>query len=124
MTKTQCFVLSGLLVLVLPIQPHMANPAAESAAGRLDGDADRARFIWPVRCALVARYGSRGRSGWHRGVDIKAPRGTPIRAVASGTVVFSGWQSSYGRMVKIAHEDGLSTVYAHNSANFVRTGDP
>src|SRR5262249_56325573 len=61
--------------------------------------------------------------GSHRGVDIKAPRGTPIRAAAAGTVVFSGRESSYGRMIEIAHPNGLSTVYAHNSANFVRAGD-
>src|SRR5262249_58779075 len=59
----------------------------------------------------------------HRGIDIKAPQGTPIRAAAPGTVVFSGRQSSYGRTVKITHPNGLSTVYAHNSANFVKPGD-
>ena len=57
-------------------------------------------------------------------MDIKAPRGTPIRAAAPGIVTFSGRQSSYGRTVKIAHANGLSTVYAHNSANFVKPGDP
>src|SRR5262249_56598326 len=42
---------------------------------------------------------------------------------AAGTVVFSGRESSYGRMVKIVHSNGLSTIYAHNSANFVKSGD-
>ena len=38
-------------------------------------------------------------------------------------MVFSGRESSYGRIIEIAHPNGLSTVYAHNSANFVRAGD-
>jgi len=124
MTKTQCSFLLGLVVLVLPIRPQMANPSAESAAAQPDGKADRAGFIWPVRGSLISGFGSRRPSRSHTGVDIKAPPGTPIRAAAPGTVVFSGWLSSYGRMVKITHANGLSTVYAHNSANFVKRGDP
>ena len=84
---------------------------------------DRAGFIWPVKGSVTSRFGPRGLWGWHRGVDIKAPRGAPIHAAATGTVVFSGRQSSYGRVIKIAHANGLSTIYAHNSANFVRAGD-
>jgi murein DD-endopeptidase MepM/ murein hydrolase activator NlpD len=76
-----------------------------------------------VRGSVISRFGSRRLSGWHRGVDIKAPGGTPIRAAAAGTVVLSGRQSSYGRMITIAHPNGLSTVYAHNSVNFVKAGD-
>jgi len=83
----------------------------------------RARFLWPVEGSVTSRFGRRGLWGWHRGVDIKAPRGAPIRAAAAGTVVFSGRQSSYGRVIKIAHSNGLSTIYAHNSANFVKAAD-
>jgi murein DD-endopeptidase MepM/ murein hydrolase activator NlpD len=84
---------------------------------------DRVGFMWPVRGSVTSRFGRRGLWGWHRGVDIKAPKGTPIRAAAAGTVVFSGRQSSYGRVIKIAHPSGLSTVYAHNNANSVKAGD-
>ena len=56
-------------------------------------------------------------------MDIKAPKGTPVHAAAAGVVVFSGRQSSYGRVVKIRHANGLSTTYAHNSANFVKVGE-
>jgi murein DD-endopeptidase MepM/ murein hydrolase activator NlpD len=84
---------------------------------------DRAGFIWPVQGSVTSRFGRRGFWDWHRGVDIKAPRGAPIRAAATGTVVFSGRQSSYGRVIKIAHANGLSTIYAHNSTNFVKAGD-
>ena len=84
---------------------------------------DRIRFAWPVQGSVTSRFGRRGFWGWHRGVDIKAPRGTPIHAAAAGIVIFSGRQSGYGRVIKIAHPNGLTTIYAHNSANFVKVGD-
>lgn len=51
----------------------------------------------------------------HTGVDLAAPRGTPVHAAADGTVTFVGWISGYGRMVKIDHPNGYSTRYAHLS---------
>src|SRR5262249_24916110 len=77
---------------------------------------------WPVRGTVISRYGPRGRFHLHRGVDIKAPKGTRIHAAAAGTVAFSGRQSGYGRVIEIDHPNGLRTIYAHNSGNFVRTG--
>ena len=84
---------------------------------------DRINFAWPVQGPVISRFGRRGLWSWHRGVDIKAPRGAPIHAAAPGIVVFGGRQSSYGRVIKIAHPNGLTTIYAHNSANFVKAGD-
>jgi len=125
MAKKPCFSLLGLLILLPLIHPHAAYPAARLVEARSDTDADRsAALMWPVRGSVTSRFGSHRPSGRHRGVDIKAPPGTPIRAAAPGTVVFSGRQSSYGRVVEIAHANGLSTVYAHNSANLVKAGDP
>ena len=84
---------------------------------------DRIRLAWPVAGSVTSRFGRRGLWGWHQGVDIKAPRGAPIHSAAAGIVIFSGRQSSYGRVIKIAHPNGLTTIYAHNSANFVKVGD-
>ncbi len=89
----------------------------------LSSHVDRVSFAWPVQGSVISRFGRRGFWGWHRGVDIKAPRGAPIHAAAPGIVVFGGRQSGYGRVIKIAHPNGLTTVYAHNSANFVKVGD-
>jgi murein DD-endopeptidase MepM/ murein hydrolase activator NlpD len=79
-------------------------------------------FAWPVDGALTSVFGRR-RSGWHRGIDIKADPGAPVLASAPGLVVASGVEPRYGRVVKIEHEHGFMTVYAHNSRNLVRTGD-
>jgi murein DD-endopeptidase MepM/ murein hydrolase activator NlpD len=59
------------------------------------------------------KYVSRGFHGGHAGVDLMAPRGSPIRAAAGGTVVFAGWYFAYGKIVDILHGDGVVTRYAH-----------
>src|SRR5262245_53802329 len=41
---------------------------------------ERGPFLWPVRGRVTSHFGRRGFRGWHSGTDIKAPRGTPIRA--------------------------------------------
>jgi len=49
----------------------------------------------------------------HRGIDYAAPTGTPIRAVAHGTVQLAGRQGGYGNMVVLSHRDNITTKYAH-----------
>ncbi|NPA95587.1 MAG: M23 family metallopeptidase [Thermodesulfobacteria bacterium] len=49
----------------------------------------------------------------HYGVDLAAPIGTPIMAVADGTVTFTGWQRGYGRIIVIKHKDDYKTYYGH-----------
>lgn len=79
-------------------------------------------FVWPVDGAISSTFGRR-RMGWHRGIDIKAELGTPVVASAGGTVVISGYETRYGRVIKIEHPNGFMTVYAHNDENFVEAGD-
>jgi murein DD-endopeptidase MepM/ murein hydrolase activator NlpD len=121
--------------LVIPggAQAKAAAPAARPAvrppapprhfvltAPNLDGRAPA--FRWPLEGPISSPFGRR-RSGWQAGIDIKADLGTPILAAAAGTVLFSGWEKYYGRMVKVEHENGFVTVYAHNLQNFVATGE-
>lgn len=54
--------------------------------------------------------------GQHIGIDYVAPRGTPINAVADGTVVLAGTKPGYGRMVILDHGAGYQTYYAHLTA--------
>ncbi|HEY3064387.1 MAG TPA: LysM peptidoglycan-binding domain-containing M23 family metallopeptidase [Methylomirabilota bacterium] len=79
-------------------------------------------FAWPVDGFVTSMFGRR-RSGWHRGIDIKAEPGAPVLAAAGGIVVASGIESTYGRVVKIEHDNNFVTVYAHNSRNTVEVGD-
>jgi len=78
-------------------------------------------FSWPVEGPITSTFGRR-RTGWHRGIDIKAERGAAIFAAAAGVVVTSTREPRYGRVVKIEHDGGFLTVYAHNEENLVDPG--
>ncbi len=82
-----------------------------------------ATFMRPVRGGTITSpFGNRS-SGFHKGVDIATSIGTPIYAAASGTVTFSGWNSTgYGYLVIIDHGNGFQTYYAHCSALYVTAG--
>ena len=58
----------------------------------------------------------------HEGLDIVAPRGTPIHSSANGVVTFAGRNSGYGNVVEISHGYGMKTRYAHMSTIDVRPG--
>ncbi|HSV30725.1 MAG TPA: LysM peptidoglycan-binding domain-containing protein [Atribacteraceae bacterium] len=79
------------------------------------------RMAWPLNGRVSSPYGRRG-TGFHTGIDIPSPAGTPIRAAMSGVVSFSGWMRGYGRTVIIDHPNGIQTLYAHNQVNLVSRG--
>lgn len=60
---------------------------------------------------------------FHRGIDFAAPTGTPVYAVAGGTVVKAYRSSSYGNVVVIDHHNGYATLYAHASKLLVKSGE-
>jgi len=84
--------------------------------------------LWPVSSEISSNFGWRGnpmggRGGeFHSGIDIRAPRGTSIRAAGGGTVIFNGWQGGYGNTIIINHGNGITTLYAHNTANLANVG--
>ena len=79
-------------------------------------------LIRPVSGTITSRFGPRWGST-HRGLDIANSTGTPVAAVAAGTVTFSGWDSyGLGNCVKINHGNGVETVYGHCSALYVTVG--
>lgn len=60
----------------------------------------------------------------HKGIDLAAPKGTPIVSVANATVAYAGWRNGYGNMIELHHGNGIDTVYGHLSgfANGIHTG--
>jgi len=78
------------------------------------------RFLWPVASGRVTSgFGPRN-GGRHDGIDIAAPRGTPVRAAESGKIVYSGnGIRGYGNLIIVQHRNQYSTVYAHNHRNLV-----
>ena len=85
--------------------------------------AERLPFSMPVLDSFrfTSPFGSRwGRL--HAGTDFAAPVGTPVFSTADGVVTEAGWSSGYGRLIKIQHEFGIETRYAHLNAIRVEVG--
>ena len=91
--------------------------------------AEKAPFANPVKNAFrfTSQFGYRrdpktGGRRMHAGVDFAGPVGTPLYATGDGVVIHAGWSSGYGRLVKIQHEFGIETRYAHMSRIRVQKG--
>ncbi len=108
------------------------DPDASRANGILDRmdrinlyriAAERAPFDIPVKSNFRFTSGFGQRWGrLHAGTDFAGPVGTPIYATADGVVVSASWSSGYGRLIKIQHEFGIETRYAHLNAMNVSVG--
>lgn len=109
------------------------DPDTERANGILDGldrinlyriAAERAPFAMPVRDSFRHTSGFGMRWGrMHNGTDFAAPIGTPIYATGDGVIIEAGWSSGYGRLIKIQHEFGIETRYAHLNQIRVDVGE-
>ena len=81
-------------------------------------------LIKPITGTITSRFGSVSsiRSGAHTGLDIGSPSGTPVKAAASGTVIWAGYKGSLGKLVVISHSNGVQTYYGHCSKLYVSAG--
>ena len=89
---------------------------------RLDEAARAPLFTKPAEGAFTSGFGMRWGS-MHNGVDIANTPGTPIRAVAAGTVIDSGPAQGFGNWIRIRHEDGSISVYGHMQSLYVAVGE-
>lgn len=105
--------------LVIPKEPVVAQPVA--AAATVAAPSSNGSLIWPVRGIITSPFGFRSDpwtnegSFFHNGLDIAVPIGTPVAAACSGRVNIAGWDGGYGLAVQIACDNGLTTMYGHNS---------
>jgi len=80
-------------------------------------------FLWPIRGRVVALFGIRTQQGPNKGIDIQAPEGTGVRAVASGRVAFVDENlRGFGKTIIVEHPEALSTVYTHLASIAVTLG--
>ena len=84
----------------------------------------RGQLRLPVRGDLVAKYGSKRGDGpaW-KGLFIRTPEGTEVKAVAAGQVVFAEWLRGFGNLLIIDHGGQYMTIYGNNQAVLKRAGD-
>lgn len=119
-----------------PPRPGERRPA-DGNAGKPPRTVARATPVqvgglgWPLSGDLLAGYGARMPDGSaSNGLLIGAAQGSPVRAVADGSVVFAEWMTGYGLILILDHGDGTMSLYAHSETllksvgDRVRRGDP
>ena len=81
----------------------------------VSGSLQGMNLVIPVNGTVTSRFGtvSSVRSSSHTGLDISTSRGTGIRPIENGTVVFASYKGSYGNLVIIDHGNGVQSYYAH-----------
>ncbi|HLO77254.1 MAG TPA: peptidoglycan DD-metalloendopeptidase family protein [Magnetospirillum sp.] len=81
-------------------------------------------FVWPLRGEVINEFGPMAKGQHNDGVNIAAPRGTPVKAAENGVVAYVGNElKGFGNLLLIKHADGWMTAYAHNDQLLVHKGE-
>jgi lipoprotein NlpD len=114
-----------------PLLPTPAKPAAaekpaavasveKAPIATVNATAAKGTFTWPAHGEVVRKFGA----GGNKGIDIAGKVGQPVKASASGKVVYAGsGLRSYGRMIIVKHSNDFLTAYAYNEKLLVKEGD-
>lgn len=82
------------------------------------------KYIWPLSGGYTKSSGFKYRWGrLHAGIDLATSTGSDVMAADGGVVTFAGYSGAYGYLVKIDHQNGMETRYAHNSKLLVSEGE-
>ncbi|GAC1521725.1 MAG: peptidoglycan DD-metalloendopeptidase family protein [Collimonas sp.] len=106
-----------------PLARNELTPKADSAYGK-PFDSLRGQLRLPVRGDVMARFGSKRGDGpsW-KGLFIRTPEGSEVKAVAAGRVVFADWLRGFGNLIIVDHGNQYMTIYGNNQALLKRPGD-
>lgn len=104
-----------------PVAVSMAVTAAVAPSAP-SGPAKTSDWVWPIPSAQYFSEFGRRDGGFHSGLDMAVPTGTPAVAAQRGTVIFSAFDGGYGYCVIVDHGNGIKTRYAHADALLVKTG--
>ncbi|MBE6610563.1 MAG: hypothetical protein E7634_07835 [Ruminococcaceae bacterium] len=95
--------------------------------GTKKSTASTGKYAWPTKSVYVTSYYGprmlRGKYDYHIGIDLRAAKGTSIYAADGGKVTHAAYLGSYGYLIKIQHDNGDETYYAHLSKMSVKVGD-
>ena len=105
-------------------QKMLAKAKSSVPTSGVSGSIQGMSLVIPVNGTVTSRFGtvSSVRSSAHTGLDISTSKGTGIRAVANGTVIFASYKGSYGNLIIIDHGNGVQSYYAHCNAIYVSVG--
>lgn len=105
----------------IPPRSPARNATKQTAARAPSPSRSTGDHLWPL---AIRGTISRGFSAAHPGLDIAAPTGTSVRAIAEGTVTWAGWKTNGGGyVVVIRHPGGMRSTYNHNSKVLVEVGE-
>ena len=95
-------------------QAALSNPPARAGSS----------FHWPVQGRVLSSFGAKKGGEHNDGINIAAPRGTPVRAAENGVVAYAGEElKGFGKLLLVKHAGGWVTAYAHNEELLVAAGD-
>jgi murein DD-endopeptidase MepM/ murein hydrolase activator NlpD len=111
------------------IPGKMISPVSPEKMDALD-EMNSKEFISPASGTRTSDYGYRvdpitkKSSSFHKGIDIAAPRGTPVKATASGVVKKSAYYNNgYGNLIVVQHAENLVSYYGHLDKRYAKKGD-
>ncbi|MGE4351784.1 MAG: peptidoglycan DD-metalloendopeptidase family protein [Bdellovibrionales bacterium] len=100
-------------VKTTPVAAAEAVQEKAEAVAKVDPNATPV-FGWPVRGTIISAFGPKGRGLDNDGINISAPKGTPVKAAEGGMVAYAGSEmKGFGNLVLIKHPKGWVTAYAH-----------
>ncbi len=100
-----------------------AAPDAPAVTSTRQATGTPGRFSWPIQGEIISDFGPKSRGQRNDGVNIRAAAGSPVKAAAGGSVVYSGNElAGYGELILVKHDDGFITAYAHNRRLLVAEG--
>lgn len=105
------------------IAPQAASSRVTTSFARQKG-----RLSYPVKGKIISKFGTKRKGDYNAftfqsGIDIKAERGTPVKNVFSGEVMFSQWLKGYGNLMIINHGNNYYTLYAHVEELYKKKGE-
>jgi len=107
-----------------PAEPAVASPPHDATPVGPPPPRAGKTFLWPLRGRVISTYGEQGQGLHNDGLNIAAPRGTPIKAAENGVVAYAGNEiRGFGNLLLIRHAGGFMTAYAHADSLLVKRGD-
>ncbi|MGZ9097089.1 MAG: peptidoglycan DD-metalloendopeptidase family protein [Micavibrio sp.] len=107
---------------VLAPAPQVAQASLAAKVPTQTPPRSGAKFMKPVEGPILSGYGAKPGGLHNDGINIKAPKGAPVRAAENGVVVYAGSMKGYGNMVLIRHADRWMTAYAHLDKILIERG--
>lgn len=104
------------------------KPNLPKSTGNHYLDKNKGRVLWPVSGKVITKFGLHKHpvfrtQTFNKGINIAADKGTPIKSIDDGNVVYVSWFRGYGKYVIIDHGEGYYSLYAHCSDILVQVGE-